>query len=216
VNSGAFADISESKFSGNHNGIAGDSQHIELRNSVVQDSRDYGVQLKGDARIVSKSNSYIRNGIAAVKLRQNADFQSSLDIFDGNASGLLINDIDTAGARADISRAEFKNQTSETFDIGYSFNVKLRDSKVLGNQKSAIAIAVTALPQSKFDLGTARDPGGNTLQAVIGGNGGAGICNLSSNTIVASGNVFRTCPVMTAPACSGGVDIVGNVSASCP
>jgi hypothetical protein len=212
---GAVANIQNSVLAGNRTGIKGNSYEVSLLNSEIRGSVANAVTMFNEGSVVSMSSRYINNRVA-VNLLHNAGFRSNLDTFDGNKNGLSISDPQNAAANADITGAVFKNHTEDVLALGFSFNVKLRGTTILGNLKNGIAIVNPMYTNSKLDLGTTLDPGGNTLQSTVGGNGGAGICNLSGSEIVASGNTFRSCPVTMSASCAGGVDTSGNVVVACP
>jgi hypothetical protein len=116
-------------------------------------------------------------------------------------------------------------------------NVKLRGSWVLGNAGNGVLVsnnAGTTTTVTNINLGNGvagGDAGGNTLQAVTGGNGGAGICldlpaTATGISLNALGNTFggvnceTTATTLTSGAltgvtgtgraCGGGVDIGGT------
>jgi hypothetical protein len=97
--------------------------------------------------------------------------------------------------------SRFVNQLGSGVSLGFSFNVKLRGCTLLANAAHGVFIGNDAT----LDLGTAAEPGGNTLQATVGGNIGAGVCNQSFLLISAS----------LGAGCANSVDVTNGVTASC-
>jgi parallel beta-helix repeat protein len=201
---------------GNESGLWSESQQLTLTNSEVRDQRGSGVVILADGLITSQGTRYANNGFSGIQLIRDGKAKSTLDIFDNNVNGISMNDRDNLSTGAEVTGSEFINNGTG-INVGFAFNVVLRNCRVLGNRGDGIYIDNSASSASVFDLGTASQPGGNTLQSAVGGNAGAGVCNRSQYSVTAAGNTFRGCPgpVTSSPTCSGGVNVSGNVVASC-
>jgi hypothetical protein len=214
VLAGTSAIITQSLFSNAVNAISGNSQAISLTKSEMRDSYN-GVFIYNEGIIDSRENRYINNTSRGINLAGNGRANSTLDVFDGNKAGLGMADSANSGTGATVTGSQFINQTGNGVELGFYYDVKIRGCTFNGND-NAIFIDTTAYGTSKLDLGTASEPGGNTLQSTTNGNAGAGVCNKSTNTIVAARNTFKTCPPAASATCTGSVDTVGAVTASCP
>lgn len=207
--------ITESALSRNGLGLVSNSYGIQIERSTIADSKGAGMFLYNEGYVVSRSTKYSRNGMSGIALAHNANLSSSGDIFEGNRDGLTMGDPANSGTGAEVTDSQFINHLLSGLSMSHMFRVKLRGCTIVGNKGNGINVGNPPYAGSFLDLGSAQDPGRNILQRASGGNAGAGVCNQSSLTVSASGNQFRNCPVGTSQACSGGVDIVGKVTASC-
>jgi hypothetical protein len=201
---------------GNQSGLWSESKRLTLTNSEVREQRGAGIVILADGLITSQGTRYTNNGFSGIQLIRDGKAKSTLDIFDNNANGISMNDRDNLSTGAEVTGSVFTNNVIGV-SVGFNFNVVMRNCRVLSNRGSGIQIESSATIDSVFDLGTATQPGGNTLQSAVGGNVGAGVCNLSPYLVTAARNTFRDCPatVTNSPTCTGAANVSGNVVASC-
>jgi hypothetical protein len=207
--------VQDSVFARNGSALSGNSLQIEFLRTVVRDSRGSGVFLYNEGYLASTSSTYLKNTGSGIQLAHNSNVLSNLDVFDGNRDGVSMYDPANGGTGLVGNGSRFVNQLGSGVSLGYSFNVKLRGCTLLGNAEHGVFIGNDARADATLDLGTAAEPGGNTLQATVGGNIGAGVCNQSSLTIPAQRNNFSRCTPSLAASCVNGIDVAGPVTASC-
>ncbi|HEX2865293.1 MAG TPA: DUF1565 domain-containing protein [Deinococcales bacterium] len=160
---------------------AADSVHATLTNVEINgNGKDTPMDIGGTAALTLKNVNlhdeasyaiYMRNGQPSLTVNggtfRNTSHQAYvIDLEEGSATvdGAQFDQVGTAlGARdsqASVSNTNVSNGTGPAFSLSGTARFKLRSSNLYGNSSGVAINAATVTA----DLGTAADPGGNTIQ----------------------------------------------------
>ncbi len=186
--SSAPTTIINTKVSQNRRGIAVLAGYGAYLSNVNLLNNDDGISNYG--RLISTDTTYDQNNKAIVNF---GSLTLTRDVIRNS-----LRDDGVASFSCNLDNCVMSlNETSITgsgrhgIHVSAGFGLKVRNSKILGNQ--GFAINVDAKATGPIDLGTSNDLGNNSFSAKRQANGGA-ICNRSTIAAAARGNTFLTCP----------------------
>jgi Protein of unknown function (DUF1565)/Right handed beta helix region len=184
-----------------------DQYTVNIDHCTLANNGHRGLYAQKNGKITSTSTTYANNSWSGVAIEDSVNFASKDDTFENNNDGVFaVND--SAGVTIDLDNALVQLNRGAGVQIAQCKTFKMRDSKILDNTEAGLSISA---PGETIDLGSAADPGRNTLQSSSNPNE-AGICFTGTGLLSAHGNYFAHCPPLSNAdlTCTGGADIGGS------
>jgi len=185
----------------------GEPYTLNLDQCTFASNGHRGLYAQNDGKITSSATTYANNTWSGAAFEDLVNFTSENDTFESNNEGVAALS-NAAGVDIILQKALVQLNRGAGVKITQCNSFKMRDSKLLDNTDAGISIAA---PGETIDLGSATEPGKNTLQSPSNLNA-SGICFTGTGLLSARGNYFAHCPPLSNPdlACAGGADIGGS------
>lgn len=166
-----------------------------------------GLFCQNTGEVGSKNTIYANNAWSGAAFEDFVAAESTGDTYENNSYGLAAMNGAT-GVKIELINALVQQNRAAGVHIAEGTSFKMRGSRVVDNASAGVSVAIGG---ENVDLGSALDPGGNTLQSASNPNA-VGLCFTGTGSLIARGNHFARCPPTSNSdlTCTGGVDVGGS------